>query len=171
MDADEIAREVVQPGRWAYRRIIAAFGKRVCNSDGTIDRVLLRRMIFEDPLLRRRLNAATHPSIVLEIIRQIAFHRLVRWRRLVVLDAPLLFETRLNYLCRYVVVVSCSEDLQTQRLMARDHVSKEVAHKSIHAQMPLTAKMRLADCVIVNDSSLELLAERVGEVYAVLLTL
>ena len=169
MDADEIAREVVQPGRWAYRRVLAAFGKRVLNSDGTLDRALLRRLIFEDSALRRKLNAATHLPIIVELLRQIAFQRLVRWAPLVVLDAPLLFETGLQRICRYVVVVACTEAVQIERLMARDKVSEEEALRSIRAQLPLATKMQRADCIITNNGTREALGERVDEVYSLLI--
>ena len=161
VDCDVIAREVVEPGRWAYKKLVAAFGVSILNNDKTINRKLLRERAFANPRARAQLNRATHTSIMLEIFKQIAFYRIVQWQAVVVLDAPLLFETFLDRVCATVVVVSCDEHTQIARLVARDGCTQEQAHQIINAQLPLSLKCQRADVVLDNSGRREDLPAKV----------
>jgi dephospho-CoA kinase len=106
--------------------------------------------VFSDAAARRRLNAATHPAVGLELARRI----LCAWLRCspaIVVDMPLLFETGFYRLTRPRVLVVCSPEVQQRRLVARDALSAAAADSRIAAQMPLAAKRRLADVVLHND--------------------
>uniref|UniRef100_K3X900 Dephospho-CoA kinase n=1 Tax=Globisporangium ultimum (strain ATCC 200006 / CBS 805.95 / DAOM BR144) TaxID=431595 RepID=K3X900_GLOUD len=157
VDADIIARQVVMPGQGAYKEIVKVFGEDVINEhDKTINRAKLGAIIFSDPAKRKRLNACTHKYIIWEMFKQLVYHRLIQRKRLVVLDAPLLFETSLlEYFSYPTIVVACSEARELDRLVKRDNLSQEAATKRIQSQMKLHEKVRKADLVIQNDGSLE----------------
>ncbi|TMW62823.1 hypothetical protein Poli38472_005441 [Pythium oligandrum] len=157
VDADVIAREVVLPGRGAYNAIVKNFGTGVLHEkDKTLNRAKLGAIIFADPAKRKVLNACTHKFIMWEMFKQLVYQRLIRRKRLVVFDAPLLFETNLlEHFCYPTIVVACSEKNELVRLMKRDNLSLEDAQKRIQAQMKLHDKVQKADLVIQNDGSLE----------------
>ncbi|KAI8871714.1 CoaE-domain-containing protein [Ramicandelaber brevisporus] len=186
VDADVIARQVVEPGRYAYNQIVRHFGDSVLLPSGDdndndndndaaaadadshsarlvqrpIDRAALGRIIFADPEKRKLLNKCTHPAIRLEIARQILVHYM-SGARLVVLDAPLLFESGIDRFMHLNVVVACSETVQLERLMKRDAIDEASALQKINAQMALDEKRRRADIVVENDGTLEELREEV----------
>lgn len=139
VDADVVAREVVMPGRGAYKEIVRYFGAGVLNEDGaTINRAKLGAIIFSDPTQREKLNSATHKYILWEMFKQLVYQRLLCHKRLVVFDAPLLFETKLlEYFCYPTIVVACSETNELARLMKRDNMKQEDAEKRIKSQMKL----------------------------------
>jgi len=139
------------------QKIIKAFGTGIINEKGQIDRAKLGSIIFSDPTKRKVLNKITHPLILKGII-----FRLLRWiyiekRELIVIDSPLLFETKLfTYLNYPIAVVHCgSESLQVERLRARNPQSEEEALNKIRAQMPITEKIKRADVTIENSGSLK----------------
>ncbi|KAJ0412525.1 hypothetical protein ATCC90586_006892 [Pythium insidiosum] len=138
VDADVIAREVVMPGRGAYNAIVKKFGPEVLNEDRTINRAKLGSIIFSDPAKRQVLNGCTHKFILWEMFAQLFYHRFVGRKRLVVFDAPLLFETKiLERFCYPIVVVACSEANELNRLIQRDNLSEDDAKKRIQSQMKL----------------------------------
>ncbi|GMF22730.1 unnamed protein product [Phytophthora lilii] len=146
VDADEVAREVVMPGRGAYKEIVRCFGPGVLNEDdATINRAKLGAIIFSDPAQRKKLNSATHKYIIWEMFKQLVYQRLICRKRLVVFDAPLLFETKLlEYFCYPTIVVACSEANELARLMKRDNMKQEDAEKRIQSQMKLRVRVREA---------------------------
>ena len=156
IDADAIAREVVAPGRPALWLIARTFGRDVLTADGALDRPRLGEMVFGDAAARARLNRITHPFIIGMMAWRLGVALLVRRAPLVVLDTPLLFETRnLLPLCTVTVVVTCSREQQLERLMARsDGTLTEVqAEQRIASQMPLEQKAQMADFVIDNGGA------------------
>lgn len=157
IDADEVSRSILKRGSPAFRQVVKAFGNSVVDkASGEIDRNRLRHVIFQDPAKRRLLNRLTHPWIIGTILWQIFKFRICMWEQRVVVDIPLLFETKLNLLCGPVVVVYVAEDLQLQRLVLRDRASSEELLRSmIRSQLPLKEKVSLADIVLDNNSTLE----------------
>lgn len=157
IDADAIAREVVRPGRPAYSLIRQHFGQRVINTDGTLNRSALGNIIFSDARQRAALNRRIHPFIILSMFTQLFLATVVRWRRVVVLDAPLLFESgTLVPVCSRVVVVTASRETQIARILSRDvdkGLTKADAEKRIDAQMSLEQKVAKAHIVIDNSGS------------------
>ena len=146
-------------GRWGYRRVVAAFGPAILLPDGELDRLALAELVFSDPGTRRRLNAATHPAVGLELARRL----LLSWLRcepVVVVDMPLLFESGAYLITRPRVLVACSPATQVLRLMARDGLDEAAARARVAAQMPLEQKRRLADVVVENEGGLQELQHR-----------
>jgi dephospho-CoA kinase len=154
IDADDIARDVVQPGRPALEAIEEAFGEDVITADGTLDRQALGDRIFDDPEARERLNAITHPRIAREMRRRTedAGERGEPW---VIYDAALLVENGLEDAFDCLVVVIAEPETQIERLQQRDGVTRREAQSRLDAQMPLEDKREVADYIIDNDGALE----------------
>jgi dephospho-CoA kinase len=165
VNADELSREVVQPDKEAWREIVNAFGAEVLQSDRTIDRQKLRKIIFSDPEARKKLEAIIHPRVRALAKERCQEHAAAGFE-IVVYEVPLLFEGNLQDSLRPVVLVATDVATQKKRLKDRDHLTESEAAKHIAAQMSLDEKRRLADFVIENDGSLEDLERRVREVLA-----
>lgn len=153
IDADKIAREVVKPGKPAWHKIRKEFGSDIFLDTDEIDRAKLGDLIYNDVEKRKKLNAITHPDIYREIYWQ-TFKYLLQGHQFIVMDLPLLFETghMLNYLHK-IIVVTCEEDLQLQRLMERTGFTEAKAQLRIAAQMSLEKKAEMANFVIENSGS------------------
>ena len=118
-------------------------------------------LVFSNKALRKKLNGITHFAIFYEIVMQLLRYRLVHKARIVILDAPLLYETYwLTLLCYPIIVVSCSERVQKERVIRRDLLSEEQAQGRIDAQMSLMEKVAKCDLVIDNSGTLEELQSR-----------
>ncbi|KAH0512149.1 Dephospho-CoA kinase domain-containing protein [Microtus ochrogaster] len=161
IDVDVIARHVVQPGYPAHRRIVEAFGTEVLLENGDIDRKVLGDLIFNQPDRRQLLNSITHPEIRKEMMKE-TFKYFLRGYRYVILDIPLLFETKklLKYM-KHTVVVYCDRDTQLARLMKRNSLSREDAEARINAQLPLKDKARMANHVLDNSGEWSLTRRQV----------
>jgi len=154
IDADLIAREVVEVGKKAYTEIVNAFGKEILNEDLTINRARLGSIVFQNEDKREKLNSIVHPEVRLEMKRR-QEQLISEGAKAVVLDIPLLFESNLKHLVDKVIVVYTGEKNQLERLMKRNNFSKKEALSRINAQMPLKEKVKFADAVINNDGTLE----------------
>jgi dephospho-CoA kinase len=154
IDCDEIAKEVVQPGKWGYRRVIHAFGTGVSLDSGQLDREKLGKLIFDSKPMRDKLNKATHLPVFVQLVWRIVLSWL-RLRPLVVIDMPLLFETGSHRYCSKSIVVYCSKQQQIERIMTRDGPSRtlEDATARVEAQMPLAVKREKATFTIDNSGS------------------
>ncbi|XP_076249806.1 dephospho-CoA kinase [Calliopsis andreniformis] len=153
IDADQIARKVVEPGKPAWHKIRKEFGPEVFLDTDELDRAKLGDLIFNDVEKRKKLNAITHPDIYREIYWQ-TLRLFLRGHQFIVMDLPLLFETghMLNYLHK-IIVVTCEEDLQLQRLIERTGFTEAKAKLRIAAQMSLEKKAEMANFVIENSGS------------------
>ena len=164
VDADRLAREVVEPGEEALSAIVDAFGEKVLNSDGTLNRAALGDIVFSDPAARRTLESITHPAI-----RRRADERLARLREAGVETAfymaPLLFEVGLAPRFDEVWVVYLDQETQLERLMARDGLGREAAESRVASQMPMEEKKRLGKIVIDNCGSREELEAQVLRIW------
>lgn len=155
IDADEVARTVVEPGKPAWQAIVKQFGAGILNPDHTINRLELGRRVFDSTEQLHRLNALTHPLIMDEIRDRLHKIRIDHPQALVGLEVPLLYETNMDKICDQVWVVWVDYETQITRLMARDGLSRGDAQKRIDAQMPLDEKARRAQVVIDNRLTLE----------------
>lgn len=173
IDADRIVHELQAPGTPLLRQMVAAFGEEVLRPDGSLDRARLGRRVFADPEARQRLNALVHPAVGAEMARRLEAARQAG-ARLVVLDIPLLLESRARGgdargLVEEVIVVYAPVSLQIERQMARDGSTREEAQARVRAQMPIEEKRRLADHVIDNSGSLKETQRQVRALFARLL--
>lgn len=168
IDADAIAREVVQPGRPAYDDIVAAFGPEVVGADGALDRAALGRIVFADEDRRSVLNRLTHPRVGEEIAARLA--ELAAFDGLVLVDVPLLVETGQDRGYQAVVVVATQPDTQVARLVADRGMDEPDARARIAAQATLDEKLARATHVIWNEGTLDDLRRRTDEVVDELLT-
>ncbi|KAM6312103.1 dephospho-CoA kinase domain-containing protein [Podargus strigoides] len=167
IDADVIAREVVQPHLKAYQQIVHYFGTEILLENGEINREALGNIIFSCPEKRQLLNSITHPEIQKEMLKQILKYFVLGYRY-VVLDIPLLFET--NRLCKfmkYTVVVYCDPPAQLSRLLQREvGLAREDAEARVASQLPLDEKRRLATHVIDNSGERESTRRQVLRLHA-----
>ncbi len=164
VDADEVAREVVEVGTPGLARIVERFGADVLRKDGTLDRKKLGRVVFEDARARQDLNAITHPLIAEKGAEKI--------RALQQTDAPyilyeaaLLVENGAYKAFPALVVVTVDPVTQLARLMARDGSTDEEARSRIASQLPLEKKVEVADFVLRNDGDVEALRAQVRDVH------
>jgi dephospho-CoA kinase len=164
INADDLARAIVQPGKEAWKEIVAAFGTEVLRPDRAIDREKLRTTIFQDAAARKRLDSITHPRI--RALAQARAQELAaKGSAIVIYEAPLLFEKEAHLWLRPVILVACDDFLQRRRLKARDRLNDAEIEQHIKAQMPLSEKRALADFVIENNGDLEDLKKQVKEVW------
>ena len=168
IDADRLAREVVEPGEPAWRAVVEAFGPEVLRPDRTLDRARLGARVFRDPAARRRLERVTHPAI--QARRQARLDALAArgFDGLVIQDTPLLFEVGADAHVDRVVVVYAAPDVQRARLCARDGLDEAEAARRIASQMPLADKARRAHYVIDNSDRPEATTGQVRAVHAAL---
>jgi dephospho-CoA kinase len=154
VDADELARKVVEPGKPAFDEVVKAFGPGVVAPDGTLDRKKIGDLVFADPEARKRLNAITHPRIALAAHDDIAA-QIAAGEKVVIYEAALLVETGLNNVLDGLIVVSVPADVQLTRLMARDGIDEAAAVARLAAQYPLAKKLAVATEVIDNSGTRE----------------
>lgn len=165
VDADRLAREVVEPGEPAYREIVAHFGEGVLMPDGTLDRKALGRIVFADPASRAVLERITHPAIAERASRRIELER-DKGTGVVFYVVPLLIEAGLESTVDEIWLVFVDAETQVQRLMKRDNVPREEALRKISAQMALDHKLAYADVVIDNSGAPEETERRVRDEWA-----
>lgn len=165
IDADQIARELVQPHKPAWDEIIRAFGREILQEDGSIHRKKLADKIFTDPEQRKVLNQILHPRIKEEIDRQAKEIGQKDPEAIVVIDAPLLIELGMHHKMDRLIVVTSTQTQQMERLKKRDGRSPEEALKLFSSQMLVAEKQKLADFVIRNEGSLEEMKKRAKRVF------
>lgn len=151
LDADRIAREVVEPGKPALNELIAAFGADILDTRGHLDRIRMRERIFTDAAARNTLETILHPVIRAELLRQ--SESMGGEYQIHVI--PLLVEGQRSEAYDRVLVVDSPEEAQITRLMARDHTTREQAARIVAAQATREQRLAVADDVIVNTGTLE----------------
>ncbi|KIM31836.1 hypothetical protein M408DRAFT_327250 [Serendipita vermifera MAFF 305830] len=167
VDADVIARDVVQPGTSAHKKIIKHFGEDVLLKDGSreLDRKKLGDVIFRDASKRKVLNGIVHPAVRWAMFTAVIKHWL-SGESVCILDVPLLVEANLWKWVGWVVVIYCSREIQTKRLIDRDNITVSAAQDRLSSQMALTDKVGYADKVIDNSSGVIELERQVAELAA-----
>lgn len=154
IDADKIARDVVEKGEPAYEKIVETFGAPILLPDESINRTKLGEIIFNHADKRQALNAIVHPAVREEMIRQ-RDASIKNGAEAVVLDIPLLFESKLTHFVKKILVVSVEPTIQMERLMRRNTFTRQEAESRIASQIPVQEKESLADAVIYNNESKE----------------
>jgi dephospho-CoA kinase len=154
IDADKISRDVVEIGEPAYQQIVKTFGQDILLDDQTINREKLGAIVFSNDKNRQQLNEIVHPAVRKEMLKQKQEEKEKNAKQ-VVLDIPLLFESKLTHMVDVTVLVYVDEQTQLKRLMNRNGYSEEEAMMRIQSQLPLKEKVKLADVIINNNGSIE----------------
>ena len=161
VDADVIAHQIVELGRPACKKVIEEFGPEIAMEDGGFDRAKLRKIVFADSKKKELLESILHPEIRKEILRQLS--DLSAPYAIVVI--PLLAESKSGYPLDRVLVIDLPEDIQIERVKARDAITTDEAERIIHLQASRTKRLAMADDTIVNTGSIQTLNESVEELH------
>jgi dephospho-CoA kinase len=155
IDADQVARKVVEPGSLGLNKIIENFGSEMVTAEGRLDRAKLGELVFNDEEARERLNALLHPLII-EEMKQLTGQSLKKEpHSIVIWDVPLLIEENLTQFVEQVIVVYVPESIQLKRLMERNQLTETDAIKRMKSQLSIEDKKKVADYIIDNSGSLE----------------
>jgi dephospho-CoA kinase len=166
VDADKVARVVVEPGTSGLAVIAEHFGHDILLPDGTLNRAALRKVVFDNPDERKVLEGITHPRIREEIARQLS----EAGSPYVVLASPLLLESGQSSFADYVVVVDVPESVQLSRTMTRDNNSEQLVRSIMDVQLDRETRLARADTSISNEGTLEELHSRVDALHSDLLS-
>ncbi|WP_111639830.1 dephospho-CoA kinase [Marinomonas shanghaiensis] len=150
VDADDVARLVVKPNSDCLKKIHLRYGNDILLNDGTLNRKVLREIIFDQPKEREWLEALTHPVIRQEIMAQLN----ATTSRYVLLVHPLLFETKQDTLCKWVIAIDVPREIQIQRIISRDNVSQDSAEKILVTQLANNERIKRADFVLENAGNI-----------------
>lgn len=165
LDADRAAREVVEAGTPGLRALVAAFGADILLADGTLDRARLGAIVFADEHKRQLLNSILHPFIIERQDEQLREWEAGNPDGIGVIDAALMIESGGYRRFDKIVVVHCRPEIQLERLMARNKLTREEAERRIAAQMPQEEKMQYADYLIETSEGFESARQETERVY------
>jgi dephospho-CoA kinase len=165
VDADLLARQVVEHGTPAAREIRKRFGDQVFAADGSLDRKALGAIVFADPEARAALGRITHPRIAMLSQQRIA-ELAAAGHDPVIYEAALIVENQLHHAMAGLIVVAVPEHVQLERLMARDGIDETAARERISSQLPLAEKRAVADWVVDNIGPLEDTRRQVEELWS-----
>ena len=164
IDADQLARQAVEPGSAGLQRVVAAFGGDLLTLDGQLDRKRLGAQVFSDPLKRARLEEILHPEI-----KRLAKNRIARaaaaGQRVVIYMAPLLIESGVTDRVDDIWVVTVRPEVQLERLMRRDGITRTEAQQIISSQMPLAIKETYGRVVIDNSGTPQATAKMLAQLW------
>lgn len=164
IDADQVARAIVEPGQPALDEIVARFGQGILDAQGCLDRAALGKIVFEDPEARAALSMITHPRIGQRMMQEAAdaFARGHAW---VIYDAALLVENNIHTMFDALIVVSLSPERQLERLMSRDGLTEAEAQARIDSQLPLAKKVAVADYIVDNSGTKAQTLQKTQQLY------
>jgi len=163
--ADKIAHRLMEPEKPAWKKIVSLFGPEILNTDKTINRLKLGAFIFERENDRNSLNKFIHPLVLEEKKRIIEKLRKEGIYKIFVSEAALTIEAGFAKFFDKIIVVNCRQEVQTNRLMKRDKISREDALKKIRAQMPSEQKFKFADYIIDTSGSISNTIEQTEQVF------
>lgn len=162
IDADQVARDIVEPGQPALAEIAERFGASVIGNDGTLLRRELRNIVFNDEDARQALEGITHPRIRIELARR----RDTSKTEYCILVVPLLIKSGMNDLVDRVLVIDAPEAIQLERLVSRDNIDEALAHKMIAAQDTRANRLAAADDVLINTGPRKDIADLAAALHA-----
>jgi len=165
IDADQLARDVVKPGKPAWRAIVTLFGKSVLNQDRSLDRQTLGSIVFHNRTNLRQLERIIHPRVARKqqrLVRRIAKDKP---RAVVIYEVPLLFEAGVDKRVDTIIVVTADRETQIARLKKRNGLSRAEALRRISSQMPLAKKIQRADHVLNGTLPRPSLHRHVGQLF------
>ncbi len=165
IDADQIGRELTQPGTPAWKELIRVFGKEILQENGTIHRSQLANLVFSNRRQRKRLNDLLHPRIQREMEKRAREIERKDPNAIIIFDVPLLVETGLHRKMDRVIVVTSNEPLQIRRLQKRAGLREEEARRMLASQWDIEKKVKVADFVIRNEGSLQTIRRQVKIIF------
>ena len=165
LDADETAREVVEPGSPGLEEVVRRFGQSVIKQDGTLDRVALGALVFADAGKRATLNSILHPYIIDRQDEQLREWEMLDPDAIAIVDAALMIESGGYKRFDKLIVVHCRPEVQLERLMARGKLERDEAERRIASQMPQAEKQKFADYLIDTSDGFETARQNAVEVY------
>ena len=165
LDADEICRSLLEPGKPAWNETVDLLGNGILRDDHTLDRRKIADVVFSDLEKKKALEAILHPRVMEE--EQAVYKDILKDDpgALVIIDAALLIESGNYRKVDKVIVIACDEETQLHRIMDKNTFSREDAHRRLQQQMPLEEKSKFADYVLHNDSGLSELEEKVEALF------
>lgn len=164
-DFDVYARSVVEPGKPAWKDILAYFGEQILREDQCLDRKKLADIVFGDTEKRRKLEGFIHPRLTAEFTAEAARYAAADKNAIILVDVPLMIEFNLQYMVQKLLVVYTPVEIQMQRLRERDGLSREEADARLRAQVSIEDKLKYADFVIDNQGRLEDTQKQVDELW------
>jgi dephospho-CoA kinase len=165
VNADLLARQVVEPGKPAWRAIVKLFGNTVLNQDRSLDRQALGSIVFHNPKKRRQLECIIHPRVAREQQRLVDRIAIRKPRAVVIYEVPLLFEAGVHKRVDKIIVVTADRETQIARLKKRNGLSRAEALRRIRSQMPLAKKIQQTDHVLDGTLPRPSLRKQVGELF------
>ena len=156
IDADELSREVIEPGTTGFKRVLEKFSTEILDPNGCIDRSKLRIEVFDSPQKKIILESITHP-----LVRDLLSQRIIDSKSLYsIIMVPLIYETKSMSVYNRILVIDCDPELQLLRASSRDNNSKDQIQKIINSQCTREERLSIANDVIPNNDSLENLKDR-----------
>ena len=168
VDADLIARSVVQKGEKAYNEIVQYFGEKILMPNGEINRKKLGHIVFSDHAKLEKLSSITHPQIINKIKEKVEEYR-SEGAKVIVIDAAILIESGLNSYCDSIWLVSVDKEIQLSRLMERDKFAYIDALNRINAQYSIEEKVQFADVIIDNSKPIEEVKKKIKELWNIII--
>ena len=165
IDADQVARRVVEKGTKCLDEIADFFGEGVICEDGSLNRKALAAIVFSDKAKLETLNTITYPYITGEILRQIRVHS-IKDEKLILLDAPTLFESRADDFCDIIISVLADPDIREKRIISRDGLTVEQARRRMNSQLDEEFFRSHSDYIIRNNADMETVNDISWEVSA-----
>ena len=163
IDADAIARRIVEPGKPLVKILAESFGMHILRQDGSLERKALASIVFQDRKQKKRLDSLMHGAII-EIIDQQINEYQNGSHAGILIDAPLLFETKLDQKCDRTWLITAETETRIARVCARDQMSREEVQERIKSQMEDAKKRKLADVIIDNSGSHQELVKKLDQV-------
>jgi dephospho-CoA kinase len=165
IDADRLARQVVEPGKPAWRAIVKLFGETILNPDRSLDRQALGGIVFRNPKKRQQLERIIHPRVAREQRRLVRLIAKNKSRAVVIYEVPLLFEAGVDKRVDQIIVVTANRETQIDRLKNRNGLSRAEALRRINSQMALAKKIQRADHVLNGMLPRPSLRRQIGQLY------
>ncbi len=154
LDADNLSRELIKPGTYGYKKILDYFGNKIIdnnnNSERTINRKLLRKIIFKHSESKEWIEKLLHPLIKEKMIEECSQYKN---KQTIVLVIPLLFEAKYEDICTEIWLVKCPKEIQKKRLITRDKISEKEAYESINLQLSFEEKRKFSDIILDNSDN------------------
>ena len=168
LDADQTAREVVMPGMPGLKAVTEVFGEEILNPDGTLNRKQLGAVVFADEAKRQQLNFVLHPFIIARQDEILNEWEAMDPQGIGIVDAALMIESGGYRRFDKLIVVHCRPEVQLERLMLRDKLSRDEAQRRINSQMPQEEKQKFADYLIDTSDGFEPTRDQTVKVYKIL---